>query len=252
MALDVLGGDWFSDSPLDLANKDARISASSTWIIELGELAALGQRGLEGHKAYLAGRRDKVRPPYGRADERFNRHCVFGGTTNVESFLIDSTGNRRYWVAEVLAEIDVDGLRRDRDQLWAEAVHRYRAGERWWFDGSEQVEADKVTEDHREENPWITLIRDWYEANRLTAANSDGAPVGAFKLSDCASHALMIPTHDLVRRAADVAHAPRTPGSSPGCTALVAARGGLGLVERGERRIGWPPLSHNTCVKVES
>ena len=55
---DVLGGDYFTDSPLDLTNKDSRISAAHNWIIELAELAALGQSGLEKHKAFLAARKD--------------------------------------------------------------------------------------------------------------------------------------------------------------------------------------------------
>ena len=160
---DILGGEWFSDSPMELDNKDSRITAASRWIVELGELSSIRQSGLESHKAFLAARKDYVRPPYGAVNEEFLRHCVFAGTTNAAEFLIDDTGNRRFWVVTVRSRIDIEALRRDRDQLWAEAVVRYRAGERWWFDDHEQIEADKVAADHEEEDPWADKLASWWD-----------------------------------------------------------------------------------------
>lgn len=208
--LDIMGGEWFSDSPLDITNKDARITAATTWIIELAELSSLKQSGLDTHKSFLAGRRDKVRPPYGRADVTFNRHCVFAGTTNDYEFLIDETGNRRYWVAKVRRKIDIEPLRRDRDQLWAEAVHRFRAGERWWFDDDEQVIADQVTNEHRAENPWAEkIIQEGKSRGPKPAA--DGAPDGAVKLMEVAGW-LNIPVADIDRHKGRVAAALRAAG----------------------------------------
>ncbi len=216
MVFDILGGEWFSDSQLDLANKDSRISAASTWIIELPELAALGQRDLESNKAFLSARRDKVRPPYGRADIRYERHCIFGATTNAEEFLFDETGNRRFWVAKVLDESDTDALRRDRDQLWAEAVVRYRAGERWWFEGKEQRMADKEAKKSTVTDAWVDVLNQWADRQNTLTSSALGLPSpstqNAWHFADIAKNALGIEPADLQRHNKQLAKALREAG----------------------------------------
>lgn len=157
---DTLGGDWFSDTPLAIGQKDASQAAGSAWIIELAELASLRRAESEAQKAFLSSRVDYFRLPYGRTVQRFKRACVFAGTTNVDDYLTDRTGNRRFWCVRVGGRGDVEALRRDRDQLWAEAVHRLHTssrpelcrgaehpqgpGERWWLEPDEQETANGV------------------------------------------------------------------------------------------------------------
>ncbi|SDI69923.1 virulence-associated E family protein [Lutimaribacter saemankumensis] len=133
-ALRVLAGaEYFADALPDLAHKDAKLSLRGKWIFELSELAALNRSSLETAKAFISRREEKYRRPYGRKDVTEPRRCVFAGTTNEDSYLRDTTGNRRFWPVRV-GPINIDALSRDREQLWAEAVHAYRAGERWWLD----------------------------------------------------------------------------------------------------------------------
>ena len=85
--------------------------------------------------------------PYGRSIQSLRRRGVIVGTTNDRDFLTDLTGNRRYWTLDVKTRIDMDQVKRDRDQLWAEAVVAFgdgtgddQGGERWWLDPDENVE----------------------------------------------------------------------------------------------------------------
>lgn len=145
----ILGRQWSSESaPHDLASKDAVLSLYGTWIVELPELAALRRSQIETWKAFLTRRTDRVRPPFGRRDIELQRTAVFIATTNEASFLRDPTGNRRFWPVKC-QRIDLPALERDVDQLWAEAVRAYRAGEPWHLSAPEEALA--VTEQHAHE-----------------------------------------------------------------------------------------------------
>src|SRR3954471_8943119 len=96
---------------------------------------------------------DHYRPSYGRLSQDFPRQCVFGGTTNADVYLLDETGNRRFWPVKV-GTIDLEALRRDRGQLWAEAVVAYRNGERWWLSAEAKALATEQQAERRIVNPW--------------------------------------------------------------------------------------------------
>ena len=100
------------------------------WIIEMAELDAIGRAEVSRIKAFLTRTADRYRPPYERYVVTVSRQCVFAGSVNPDTYLRDETGNRRFWPLRC-GEIDLDGLRRDRDQLWAEAVTRFNAGATW-------------------------------------------------------------------------------------------------------------------------
>jgi Virulence-associated protein E len=114
------------------------------WIVELSELDVLNRAELARAKAFLSQQTERFRLPYGRRIIHVPRQCVFVGTTNADSWLKDETGGRRFWPVRC-RQIDLDGLRRDRDQLWAEALHLCRAGATWWLD-EEDVIQDAIEE----------------------------------------------------------------------------------------------------------
>lgn len=162
-ALRVLGGPWFCDTQLVLGDKDSKMLAASNWIVEIAELASFKRSETEAQKAFLTTRTDKYRPPYGRVLVACPRRCVFVGTVNPEDggYLTDRTGNRRYWPV-YCNQVDLEALERDRDQLWAEAVHLFRAGERWWLDDEEQRVADAQAEERLGESMIESRIAAWW------------------------------------------------------------------------------------------
>ena len=118
----ILAGDeWFSDQLADVGSKDASLQLRGVWIIELSELDVLNRAELARAKAFLSQQTERFRLPYGRRIIHVPRQCVFVGTTNADSWLKDETGGRRFWPLPC-HQIDLEGLRRDRDQLWAEAL----------------------------------------------------------------------------------------------------------------------------------
>ena len=99
---DVLGGEWFDDSMGDGRAKDDLIVLHKSWLQEWGEIERVFSKRQAGElKAFLARRTDTFRPPYGRTALEFPRHSIIVGSVNDCQFLVDSTGNRRYWVVPI-------------------------------------------------------------------------------------------------------------------------------------------------------
>src|SRR5690606_35885650 len=127
-ALRTLGGDWFSDAPLDLNSKDAFMSISGTWIYEIAELDAFNRSEATRIKAFLTQSQDRYRPPYGSRMVTQLRQTVFAATTNNYEYHKDPTGNRRFW-SVLCTKVRLDTIQAIREQLFAQAVHEVRTGE---------------------------------------------------------------------------------------------------------------------------
>lgn len=179
-ALQLLaGGKWFTDEVRRLGTKDAAMGLSGRWIVELAELSALGDVTLETVKAFLSQTMDRYRPPYGRYVTDNVRQCIFAATTNKENFLKDETGDRRWWPVKT-GVLDLVGLKRDRDQLWAEAYELYRAGHAWWLDTSELRRlAEKAQAERFDEDPWEASILRWMERKKPTELTVEEVLKGA-------------------------------------------------------------------------
>ena len=125
---------WYTDSLSGIGTKEAYEGLQGYWLVELGELAAMRKIEIETIKNFISKQVDSYRAAYGRRVEDHPRQCIFIGTTNSTSFLRDDTGNRRFWPVRLGAAAPEKTVWEDLtpeivDQLWAEAMARYQAGE---------------------------------------------------------------------------------------------------------------------------
>lgn len=129
----ILAGDAYFADELPVASKDVSMIMKGRWLIEVSELHAFSVKDIEHLKALITRRVEVYRPPYGRKTVKEPRQCLLIGTTNRTEYLVDPTGNRRFWPIRI-GNIDIDRLKRERDQLFAEAYHLYKDGAPWWPD----------------------------------------------------------------------------------------------------------------------
>ncbi len=158
----VLGGEWFSDTGINLDSKDAYQQLRGAWVYEWGEIEYItGRAHASKVKAFVTSQVDSFRPPFMRALSAYKRSNVIVGSTNEDQFLNDPTGSRRFWCVRVGDHIDLERLTADRAQLWAEAMAAYRGGEAWWLSSDAEQARDGASEDFRVADPWEGAIAAW-------------------------------------------------------------------------------------------
>lgn len=156
----VLGGPFFSDADIKLGSKDTIQLLQGSWVVEMGELTAMRKSEIEEMKKFITQTHDDIRLPYARRVNSFPRRFCLIGTTNSEEYLKDPTGNRRFWPTKCADQIDIEGLSKVRDQLFAEAVHAYRFGEETLFLDTEELReiAANQTSDRETEDPIVREV----------------------------------------------------------------------------------------------
>lgn len=138
-ALEVIASKpWYTNSPIRIGDKDTYAVMAGKWIVELAELDALNKADSSAAKSFFATETDRFRNFYGKRATDVHRQGVFAGSVNFDAYLKDESGGRRYWPIACGGPIDLNGLRRDRDQLWAEAVHLFREGVAWHVSEAER------------------------------------------------------------------------------------------------------------------
>lgn len=177
----ILAGKWGADFSIDPHNKDTIQLMQGRWLIELAELEVARRTDRDALKAFITRTKDEARLAYGRTVGEFDRQSIFIASKNPNAdgtYLEDDTGNRRWWPVMCKpagGRVDFQALKDARDQLWAEAVYRFRQGEALYMDKEELESAADVNADLRHgEHAWTERIAGWIdELNKNPATQTD-------------------------------------------------------------------------------
>ena len=169
----VLGGDFFSDALRDINGKDSLQVLANSWIMEWAELEAITNKKMAGDiKSFLSQSTDVYRVPYGKVAEKFKRRGIIVGTSNkTDGFLVDETGNRRFWCIKtsrsILIPIDCEGLLEQRDAIWSAACSLYDHGngENLLLSKENQIIVNEENKEYIIDNPWKTVIQEYVQKN---------------------------------------------------------------------------------------
>lgn len=151
---------YFRDTPFEIGSKDAYLALRRKWIVELAELGSMKKADVDHAKAFFSSQVDSYREPYGRNEVDIPRQSIFVGTINRDTYLQDETGNRRYLPIKC-HEVDLNGIIKTRNQLWAEAIYRFNQGEKWWPDSSLADEMKEQQESRYDQDVWQSKIEEY-------------------------------------------------------------------------------------------
>ena len=144
----------YTGHTLDVRSKDSQLIALKYWIVELGEIDATFRKSdVSALKAWATQALDNIRRPYAMTESTYGRRTVFGASVNDDIFLADPTGNRRFWTIPAVS-FDLDGVAAlDMQQLWAEVLELWKAGERWYLTMAETARLNEHNEDYTVTDP---------------------------------------------------------------------------------------------------
>jgi hypothetical protein len=182
----LAGEDNYTDAEiLGLKKQEQQEAVQGIWLYELAELEGMSRSEVTAVKLLLSKTVDSARPAYGRSRIDRPRRCIFFATTNDETYLRGMTGNRRFWPVEV-GVIDLNGIGRDRDQLWAETVLAEGGGEELVIGSDLWADVAVKQQSKTEVDPWTDTISGWLSSlepgidGKVLVGNSDGQYVRAF------------------------------------------------------------------------
>lgn len=190
----------FVELSMDIHDVDLARKMRGKLVAELGELRGLAGKDSDAIKQWITRSTEEWTPKYKEFGTSFARRMLMIGTTNRDEILVDDDGEERRWLPmRVLAEIDVDGIIRDRDQLWAEGALLYQSNGVVFAEA--EALAREVHADFRAHDLWHGAISRWLEEVEFGA--EDGARKrreGAFKIVEIMQGALNMDVKNLQRK----------------------------------------------------
>jgi predicted P-loop ATPase len=143
-----------ADHHMDAGNKDSLLGCIDHLLVEIGELESSFKRDVSRLKGFLTSGSDKVRRPYGRVTVQYQRRTVFYATVNATDFLVDPTGNLRWWTIPVQRLVFDHGI--DMQQVFAELPVELASGATWWLTEPEE----RMLEEQNSQHQSFSIVRD--------------------------------------------------------------------------------------------
>ncbi len=149
--------DYYNDK-INFKNEfDLNIALTSFALINIDEFDKTTSSQQIVLKYLLSSADVKFRPPYGKTIKQFRRYTSFIGTTNQMKPLVDPTGSRRFVCVGVTGNINFEDTI-NHPQLYAQALHLFNAGERYWLDEAEIQTLIKENEPFQKLNDLVEMI----------------------------------------------------------------------------------------------
>lgn len=209
----LLGGDYYADTGLDLQNKDSLMNIQGVLVYEWSELQDLSRHEVGAVKRFISSPVDRFRATFDRRPAKYPRQVVFVGTTNDAHYLTDTTGNRRFWPVRVTRPPDLAWLEANLEQMFAEAVHRVEARERFWPTMQEQRDLFTPQQQARTiESALDSAIRTYLydESQKVHMGRDNGALVNRITMQallTAVGYSIDKQTDAVVKKAGAVMHA---------------------------------------------
>lgn len=162
--VEELAGNWYLDTNFDNKEKELIDIMRTAFIVEISELSGMTRKDVDWLKAFLTKKVDRARLAYAQRSKDFKRKSVFIGTYNPSgnnSYLTDDTGNRRFWCVEC-NHINIDYVRKNKHQLWAEAYLRYQDQEQYFITDPDAIKIMlNMHQDREMYSPTHIDIQNW-------------------------------------------------------------------------------------------
>jgi hypothetical protein len=171
---------------------------ANNWCYEWSENHK-GRAVVERERSFISSAVDDYRPPYAKGPEKVPRHSFIVATTNEMRPLSDFAGSRRWWPVYVNQKIDIAAVSALREQLWAEAVVRYKAGEQYWVEEGSELDAlrAKASSSFTQEDPDVDTLAEFGKRQ----------PNAPLRLSDIGLQGFLMSTNDVSRNTSRLSRA---------------------------------------------
>ncbi|WP_405378236.1 VapE domain-containing protein [Nonlabens sp. Asnod3-A02] len=151
--------DYLYSGKINPSSKDSTLLLAERLLVNMDELASLNHKNIEDFKELITKTKISERRVYGKYTNDYSRIASFAASSNHTDILTDSSGNRRFLVNET--EVDIDcTVYENLDQFYAQAIHLYKSGFKYFFDTEDIVKIEKQNNNFRKFSPLENLLND--------------------------------------------------------------------------------------------
>lgn len=169
-ALSLIAGEWFTEQHESATNAKAFAEIlQGKLLTEVSEMDSFTRAEVTRVKQIVSCQSDRYRDSYGRHARDHPRQGIFVGTTNKDDWNRDETGARRMWPIACRQQADIEIVKTNREQLFAEAVARFKRGEPWWM----MPEQETAIEQRKryDADPWLGPVSSYVTGRRTVTTH---------------------------------------------------------------------------------